>query len=121
MEKVERPWGTYEIVKENKDYKVKVLTINPGESISLQYHNHRIEYWHILEGYGSIRLYEYGDKISPVELVYSTGDQIKVPKKYVHKISAKKETVIMEVQEGTYLEEDDIIRLEDQYGRLTKE
>ena len=105
-ERAERPWGTWEVIEEGKGYKIKRLTIQPYQSISLQYHNHRSEAWSIVEGFGEVIL---GDKVFRV----SAGDSFVVPKKVTHKITAISKTplIAIEVQLGEITQEDDIVRL----------
>jgi len=105
-EMMERPWGKWEVIEKGKGYKIKKLTILPYQSISLQYHNHRIETWSIVEGFGEVVL---RDKLFKV----SAGDAFVVPKKATHKITALSSTplVAIEVQLGEITEENDIVRL----------
>ncbi len=111
-----RPWGQYIVISDNEEYKTKELTINSNESISLQYHKHRTEIWYILDGSGEYVNQESSDNIVPVK--YNTGDVIEIPVGNIHKITADTLTRIFEIQIGDYFGEDDIIRLEDKYGRI---
>jgi mannose-6-phosphate isomerase-like protein (cupin superfamily) len=106
QEKAERPWGAWEVIEKGKGYKIKKLVIQPYQSISLQYHNHRSEAWSIVEGFGEVIL---GDKVFRV----SAGDSFVVPKKATHKITAISKTplIAIEVQLGEITQEDDIVRL----------
>jgi mannose-6-phosphate isomerase-like protein (cupin superfamily) len=105
-----RPWGYYKILTQGHNYKVKELHIFSGENISKQYHQHRDEFWYVVEGYGVVEL----EKTSH-ELRYRSA--ITIPARTIHKAWADDELTIIEIQFGSYLEEDDIVRLEDKYGR----
>ena len=109
---VERPWGSYEVINEGERYKVKKITVKPGESLSLQYHQHRAEHWVVVSGTAKITL---GDKVFFVTENQSTYIPIREP----HRLEnpGKIPLEMIEVQSGGYLEEDDIVRLEDSYGR----
>jgi len=110
---VQRPWGTYSTLKEEHGYKVKRITVKPGESLSLQYHHERSEHWVVVQG---IALVQVGDK----EFRSEPGSYNFVPTKEKHRLSniGTEELVVIEVQCGSYLGEDDIVRLADTYGRI---
>ena len=107
-----RPWGSFETIQSGKNYKVKKLLILPGEKISLQKHLKRSEHWVVVEGKAKITK---GKKIYNL----NTNESIFISKKEIHRIEnvTKKNLIIIEVQTGSYLEEDDIIRIEDKYKR----
>ena len=109
---VQRPWGTYATLKEEAGYKVKRITVRPGESLSLQYHHHRAEHWVVVQG---LALIQVGNK----ELRAEPGQYRHIPLKEKHRLSniGTEELVLIEVQCGGYLGEDDIVRLADIYGR----
>jgi mannose-1-phosphate guanylyltransferase len=109
---VRRPWGTYATLKEEAGYKVKRITVKPGESLSLQYHHHRAEHWVVVQGVGLVQI---GDR----ELRTEPGQYRYIPVKEKHRLSniGNEELVLVEVQCGAYLGEDDIVRLADVYGR----
>ena len=109
----ERPWGTYENLLDTDDCKVKYIIIKPGQAPSYQYHFKREEYWVIVKGTGELKL---EDKITPVK----TGNIIFVPVEAKHQIrnTGNDNLVFIEVQLGEYFGEDDIVRLEDKYGRV---
>jgi len=111
-EKVTRPWGTYQAIYMDKTYQVKRITVNPGGQLSLQSHNQRAEHWIIVQGEGTVVC---GDQ----NFVLKKGDHVHIPIKAKHRMSnfGKEEIVFIEVQNGDYLGEDDIIRYEDIYGR----
>jgi mannose-1-phosphate guanylyltransferase / mannose-6-phosphate isomerase len=108
----QRPWGTYATLKEEAGYKVKRITVRPGESLSLQYHHHRAEHWVVVQG---LALIQVGNK----ELRAEPGQYRHIPLKEKHRLSniGTEELVLIEVQCGSYLGEDDIVRLADIYGR----
>jgi mannose-1-phosphate guanylyltransferase / mannose-6-phosphate isomerase len=110
---VQRPWGTYATLKEEPGYKVKRITVKPGESLSLQYHHQRAEHWVIAQG---LALVQVGDKETRAE----AGQYRYIPIKEKHRLSniGTDELVVIEVQCGNYLGEDDIVRLADTYGRV---
>lgn len=111
--KVYRPWGSYTTLYNGDDYKVKKLQVNPGKKISLQYHNRRCETWTVVKGQAEII---NGDKT----VILNPSETIFIPKKNHHRLINPSKTDILEVievQRGDYLEEDDIIRLEDDFAR----
>ena len=107
-----RPWGSFQNIKSEKSYKVKKLHILPGEKISLQKHLKRSEHWVVVEGQAKITK---GKKT----FILSTNESTFIKKGQLHRIEnvSKKDLIIIEVQTGTYLREDDIIRFEDKYSR----
>lgn len=111
-EVVQRPWGTYEILAKGFQYQVKRLMILPGERLSKQYHRHREEHWVVVSGYPVITI---GDEVEPS----LKGCHYDIGKEEIHRISNEMEepAVIIEVQFGEFLSEDDIIRVDDAYGR----
>ena len=112
IEKVNKPWGWYENLYNDDWYKVKRLYVKPDERISLQYHNYRNEYWIVVSGGGLVELGDISNEVS-------VGDYIFVPKLSKHRVTAGKcGIIIVEVQLGELCEETDIIRIEDNYGRV---
>ena len=109
---VHRPWGTYATLKEESGYKVKRITVKPGESLSLQYHHQRAEHWVVVQGIAIVQIGE-------VEHRTEVGQYHYIPLKETHRLTniGKNELVLIEVQCGAYLGEDDIVRLADMYGR----
>ena len=107
-----RPWGGYENLIEEADYKVKRINVDPGQSISYQYHQRREEHWLVVQGQAEVVLNESTEKKGP-------GDTIHVPKGAKHRIRnvGADKLVFIEVQRGDYFGEDDIIRLQDDYNR----
>ena len=109
---VERPWGSYRVLAEGPGYKVKRIQVDQGSCLSLQYHNHRSEHWVVVCGVASVT-------IDGSELELAVNQSVYVPLRAHHRLANHTEEIIeiIEVQIGDYLGEDDIIRLEDQYGR----
>lgn len=110
--KVHRPWGWYDCIDEGSRFKVKRIMVKPGQSLSLQKHNHRAEHWVVVKGTAEIT---NGDEV----LLLTENQSTYIPQGEVHRL-ANPGTIpleIIEVQSGNYLGEDDIVRLEDDYGR----
>ena len=109
-----RPWGGYVVLIDDENYKVKKLIINPKKRFSLQFHNKRTETWIIVSGKVEIT-------IEDKKNVYSYGQTISVPVGTKHRIENIGDAIaeIIEVQTGTYFGEDDITRIEDDFGRIT--
>jgi len=110
--KENRPWGFFETVEEGKNYKVKLIQIDPGKSISLQKHHQRSEHWVVVSGVASI---VRGDE--QFELIENQSTYIE--KNQIHRLSNNTDKMlkIIEIQTGDHLSEDDIVRLDDNYGR----
>jgi mannose-6-phosphate isomerase len=108
-----RPWGQFEVLSDHTSHKVKRLTVEPGHRLSYQRHAHRSEHWFVVAGEGIVTI--EGD---PQRVV--AGTAIDVPVGSAHRIeNAGSETLVfIEVQHGSYFGEDDIERLDDDYGRL---
>ena len=106
-----RPWGRWEEYLNEPGYRVKRIIVNPGQRLSLQKHKHRKEHWVIVQGRGSFTL---DDEVRAVE----EGDAVFIPRGGVHRLENDGEDylILIETQLGLCLE-DDIIRLEDDYGR----
>ncbi len=109
---VHRPWGTYATLKEEEGYKVKRLTVKPGQALSLQYHHQRAEHWVVVQGTAMVQIGEDEHHTQPGQYRY-------IPLKEKHRLTniGEDELVLIEVQCGGYLGEDDIVRLADTYGR----
>lgn len=110
---VTRPWGTYTTIKEEGGYKVKRITVRVGQSLSLQYHHHRAEHWTVVKGRGLVQVGDMEYPTGPGEYRY-------IPLGEKHRLTniGEEELVLIEVQIGNYLGEDDIVRLQDIYGRV---
>jgi len=110
--KVARPWGWYDSVDEGERFKVKRIRVKPGASLSLQMHHHRAEHWIVVKGVAEIT---NGDQVITLNENQSTF----IPQGQTHRLanSGTEPLEIIEVQSGSYLGEDDIVRFEDTYGR----
>jgi mannose-6-phosphate isomerase-like protein (cupin superfamily) len=108
----DRPWGYYLVLHEDEGYKVKKFVVRPGKRLSLQRHRKRMEHWHIVKGEGLVTL--EGSTFS-----IPFGLSITIPVGAVHRVENRgdRDLEIVEVQLGSYLGEDDIERIEDDYGR----
>ena len=111
--KVYRPWGWYDTVEEGVGFKVKRILVNPGASLSLQKHNHRSEHWVVIRGVAEI---VNGDK----NLTLRENQSTYIPQGTKHRLinHGSIPLEIIEVQTGEYLGEDDIVRYDDNYGRV---
>lgn len=111
-----RPWGNYTILAEGEGYKVKRITVNPGAKLSLQLHYHRSEHWTVISGTGKLTL---DDK----EVFFRENESTYIPIGVRHRLEnpGKLPLSIIEVQNGKYLGEDDIVRFDDEYGREKEE
>lgn len=112
--KVHRPWGWYDSVEEGERFKVKRIHVKPGRSLSLQKHHQRAEHWIVVSGTAEIT---NGDQV----MLLSENQSTYIPLGQVHRLANPGSTglEIIEVQSGSYLGEDDIVRFDDQYGRGT--
>lgn len=107
-----RPWGRYDIIFESEDCKVKQITVNPGGKLSYQYHFKRNEVWAIVSGTGIFTL-------DDINTICNPGDTLTIPTLAKHMIenNGNEPLIFIEVQRGTYFGEDDIVRINDIYGR----
>jgi len=112
LEEDHRPWGHYVVLADEADHKVKRIVVEPGKRLSLQRHEHRREHWHMISGTAEVTC---GDE--RVRLV--DGQSIDIPQGAIHRVEnvGTEPVVFIEVQRGTYFGEDDIERLEDDFGR----
>lgn len=112
LHREERPWGFFSIVDQGPVYQVKRLSVHPGGCLSLQRHTHRSEVWVVVSGSAHATV---GEKT----VLLNVGDSIFIQKEALHRLENKGADllVIIETQMGDYLGEDDILRLEDKYGR----
>jgi mannose-1-phosphate guanylyltransferase/mannose-6-phosphate isomerase len=110
--KVPRPWGWYDSVDEGERFKVKRIQVKPGASLSLQMHHHRAEHWIVVKGVAEIT---NGDQV----ITLTENQSTYIPRGQTHRLANPGDTPleIIEVQSGSYLGEDDIVRFEDTYGR----
>lgn len=109
---VSRPWGTYTVLEEGPRFKIKRIVVKPGASLSLQMHHHRSEHWIVVQGMA--RVVNGGDP-----LLISCNESTFIPAGHKHRLENPGviDLVMIEVQSGEYLGEDDIVRFEDRYGR----
>ncbi len=107
-----RPWGSFTIIERGENYQVKRLVVNPGQRFSLQYHHRRNEHWIVVAGQARATLNDEVRMLGPNETAY-------LPIGTIHRLEnpGTQPLVIIEVQYGDYLGEDDIVRLADDYGR----
>ena len=110
--KVARPWGWYDSVDEGDRFKVKRIQVKPGASLSLQMHHHRAEHWIVVKGVAEIT---NGDQV----ITLTENQSTYIPQGQTHRLANRgsEPLEIIEVQSGSYLGEDDIVRFEDTYGR----
>ena len=110
---VYRPWGYYTVLAEGNGFLTKMIHVNPGQKLSVQSHNYRSEHWVVLEGMAKVIL-------EGKELILSPGHSVDIPLKAIHSLQNpyQENLKIIEVQKGTPLIEEDIIRYEDMYGRV---
>lgn len=111
---VRRPWGTYTILTEAANFKVKSIVVFPDNALSLQLHHHRSEHWVVISGVANVT-------IEQTQAVLHPGQSIYIPAGSKHRLENRGSAplAIIEVQTGTYLGEDDIVRFADDYGRLS--
>lgn len=109
-----RPWGTFTVLDKGGNYKVKRIEVLPGKRLSYQKHSQRAEHWVIVQGRAKVTL---DDR----EITVQTGEAIDIGIGSAHRVENPGEEllVIIEVQLGAYLAEDDIVRLQDDFGRTT--
>jgi mannose-1-phosphate guanylyltransferase len=112
---VYRPWGKYDSIDSGERFQVKRITVKPGEKLSIQMHHHRAEHWIVVTGTAKVT---NGDK----EILLTENQSTYIPVGVVHALEnpGKVPLELIEVQSGSYLGEDDIVRFEDRYGRLDK-
>ncbi|MBI3780341.1 MAG: phosphomannose isomerase type II C-terminal cupin domain [candidate division NC10 bacterium] len=107
-----RPWGCWTVLGKGEGYKVKRIEVNPGHRLSLQLHHRRSEHWIVVSGTAKVTIGEHIEYIHAQESTF-------VPAGTSHRVEnpGPHALVIIEIQSGGYLEEDDIVRLHDDYGR----
>jgi mannose-6-phosphate isomerase len=112
LEKSERPWGRYEVLQESSTHKVKCIWVNPGKRLSYQRHKYRAEHWFIVAGSAEVTIDGDKKQIGP-------GESVQFEIGTLHRIEniGTTEVIFVEVQTGTYFGEDDIERIEDDFGR----
>ncbi len=110
-----RPWGRYDVLLDSTECKVKRIEVDPQQRLSYQRHEHREEYWTIVKGEALVTLNEK-------DISLKEGEQIHIPLQANHRIANPTDTplVFIEIQRGSYFGEDDIVRLDDDYNRISK-
>ena len=110
---VHRPWGTYATLRREDGYQVKRITVAPAQKLSLQFHHKRAEHWVVTQGKAIVQIGDEEFETGPGEYRY-------IPLGEKHRLTniSENELVLIEVQVGDYLGEDDIVRLDDDYGRV---
>ena len=110
---VHRPWGTYTVMGEGSGFKIKRIEVKPGASLSLQMHHHRSEHWIVVNGTAKV---VNGER----ELIVNTNESTYIPAGNKHRLEnpGLLNLIMIEVQSGAYLGEDDIVRFQDNYGRV---
>ncbi len=113
---VKRPWGSYSVLEEGQHYKIKRIEVLPGARLSLQMHHHRSEHWVVVSGTALV-------EIGGVERLLVENQAVDIAKATTHRLAnpGKVPLEIIEIQSGPYLEEDDIVRFDDVYGRVKHE
>lgn len=109
----QRPWGTFHVLDENEGYKVKRIEVLPNKRLSYQKHSRRAEHWFVVSGTAKVTL-------NGVEILVNKGESIDIPLGTAHRVENpdnSENLIFIEVQQGDYLGEDDIVRLEDDFGR----
>jgi len=111
--KVHRPWGNYDSIDSGERYQVKCIEVKPGASLSLQMHHHRAEHWIVVSGTALVQRNEE-------EILLSENQSVYIPLGAKHRLTnpGKLPLQLIEVQSGSYLGEDDIVRFEDVFGRV---
>ena len=110
---VHRPWGSYQSMLKEQRWQVKLIKVKPNSSLSLQMHHHRSEHWVVVKGTAKVEI-DGDDKL------LSENQSIYIPIGKSHRLTnpGKMTLELIEVQSGPYLEEDDIVRFDDNYGRF---
>lgn len=110
----ERPWGTFTVLDEGENYKVKRIVVYPGKRLSYQKHGRRSEHWFVTLGTAKVTL-------NGREILVQTGEAVDIPVGTAHRVEnpgLEQNLIFIEIQTGDYFGEDDIERLEDDFGRL---
>lgn len=109
---VHRPWGTYQTVDIGERHRVKCIIVKPGEKLSLQMHYHRAEHWVVVSGTAKVQNGE-------LEMLLIENESTYIPAGVVHSLQNPGKVLLelVEIQTGSYLGEDDIVRFSDRYGR----
>ena len=108
-----RPWGSFTVLDEGENYKVKRIEVLPGKRLSYQRHSRRAEHWYVVRGTAKVTL-------NGVEKLVNSGDAVDIGRETAHRVEnpdSSELLVFIETQTGDYFGEDDIVRLEDDFGR----
>lgn len=107
-----RPWGSFTVIDEHRGYKVKRLSVFPGKRLSSQMHHHRAEHWVVVAGKALVT-------VNGIDKVLEVNQSIFIPAQSQHRLEniSSDELILIEVQVGSYLGEDDIVRFDDDFGR----
>lgn len=110
----DRPWGSFDVLADAETHKVKTITVEPGQRLSYQRHSRRSEHWFVIFGVATVT-------IDGTELELSAGHYVDIARGAAHRLENRgtQSLVIIEIQHGDYFGEDDIIRLDDDYGRTS--
>lgn len=113
---VYRPWGSYTVLEERANFKIKRIVVNPGAKLSMQMHKHRSEHWVVVSGVATV-------SNNDIEYILQENQSTYIPQTHRHRLAnnASEPLSIIEVQCGEYVGEDDIVRFDDHYGRLTNQ
>jgi len=113
FEEDHRPWGYYRVILDEPELKLKKIIVYPGKRLSLQRHKRRSEHWYIIRGYATVTLDSTNIDLFP-------GSSVDIPQGSKHRImnTGRENLAFVEVQTGDYFGEDDIERMEDDYGRV---
>ncbi len=113
LESSSRPWGRYQVLEEQSTHKVKCIWVSAGQRLSYQKHQKRAEHWFIVAGSGEVTI------DGSIRLVQAC-DSVDIAVKQLHRVhnTGKEDLIFIEVQTGTYFGEDDIERVEDDFGRV---
>lgn len=113
QERADKPWGAYIVLDEGEHFKVKRIEVQPGHRLSYQRHEHRAEHWFVVSGHALVDVETAQRDLVP-------GETIDIPIGAAHRVSNPEEgtLIFIEIQTGDYLGEDDIQRLDDDYGRI---
>ena len=108
----ERPWGSFTVLDEGEGYKVKRIEVLPGKRLSYQKHAQRAEHWFVVQGSAKVTL-------DGEEIILKMGETVDISVGTAHRVEnpGNELTIFIEIQQGDYLGEDDIVRLEDDFGR----
>ncbi|GLQ08030.1 phosphomannose isomerase type II C-terminal cupin domain [Sneathiella chinensis] len=108
----DRPWGSWKVTDIGPEFISKTIQVKPGKRLSLQYHHHREEFWYVISGRGMATI---GDQ----EFELGAGVSVSIPKGVLHRLVciSRRPLIVLEVQKGDTLDEEDIVRLEDDFGR----